>query len=254
MGYVIYALPAGLTAFLVTYLVMPYMARWGKLPDFRISGLAVYLGISAALASTMTFSDSLKGLMLGGGLLVFLGFSDRRWRLRPVLFWCGVGSAALVSVYFGYDWHTISLWGGRTLRLGEWGYLAGSVWIIVVCYTFKRIQLSMGSVAGMLLTANLLLAAVTFFFGEWSALTLTLALLGASLALIRYSRTHVGSAAESSATIYLGYLLAAALTLTFFHNPYAAKLPSAIWFVGLLVLAFLLGGILWRSHRRRNPI
>jgi UDP-GlcNAc:undecaprenyl-phosphate GlcNAc-1-phosphate transferase len=118
--YAVVLLTAGLVTFLATPVVRMVAVRWRMMaaprerdvhviPTPRGGGVAMYLGVSAAiLVATRlpvlhrTFDDSQTfGVLIAGGLICLLGVLDDRWGLDALTKLTGQIAAAGVMVLFG---------------------------------------------------------------------------------------------------------------------------------------------------------
>jgi len=121
----------GLTAAIVTYLgtgwVRVLATRWGAVayprerdvhlqPTPRMGGLAMYVGVVAAvlLASQLpaltrgfVYSSGLPAVVVAGGLIMVVGLIDDRWGLDALTKFAGQITAASVLVTMGVAWSVL---------------------------------------------------------------------------------------------------------------------------------------------------
>ena len=121
----------GLTAAIVTYLATGWVrvlaTRWGAVayprerdvhlqPTPRMGGLAMYVGVVAAvlLASQLpaltrgfVYSSGLPAVVVAGGLIMVVGLIDDRWGLDALTKFAGQITAASVLVTMGVAWSVL---------------------------------------------------------------------------------------------------------------------------------------------------
>ncbi|BBX15472.1 decaprenyl-phosphate N-acetylglucosaminephosphotransferase [Mycolicibacterium duvalii] len=121
----------GLTAAIITYLatglVRVLAMRWGAVayprerdvhlqPTPRMGGLAMYLGVVAAvlLASQLpaltrgfVYSSGMPAVVVAGGLIMLVGLIDDRWGLDALTKFAGQITAASVLVTMGVAWSVL---------------------------------------------------------------------------------------------------------------------------------------------------
>jgi UDP-GlcNAc:undecaprenyl-phosphate GlcNAc-1-phosphate transferase len=121
----------GLTAAIITYLATGFVrvlaTRWGAVafprerdvhvqPTPRMGGLAMYLGVVAAvlLASQLpaltrgfVYSSGLPAVVVAGGLIMLVGLIDDRWGLDALTKFAGQITAASVLVTMGVAWSVL---------------------------------------------------------------------------------------------------------------------------------------------------
>ena len=121
----------GLTAAIITYLATGWVRvlarRWGAVayprerdvhlqPTPRMGGLAMYVGVVAAvlLASQLpaltrgfVYSSGLPAVVVAGGLIMVVGLIDDRWGLDALTKFAGQITAASVLVTMGVAWSVL---------------------------------------------------------------------------------------------------------------------------------------------------
>ena len=135
----------GLTAAVITYLATGFVrvlaTKWGAVayprerdvhlqPTPRMGGLAMYLGVVAAvlLASQLpaltrgfVYSSGMPAVVVAGGLIMLVGLIDDRWGLDALTKFAGQITAASVLVTMGVAWSVlyIPIGGGGTIVLDQ---------------------------------------------------------------------------------------------------------------------------------------
>ena len=135
----------GLTAAVITYLATGFVrvlaTKWGAVayprerdvhlqPTPRMGGLAMYLGVVAAvlLASQLpaltrgfVYSSGMPAVVVAGGLIMLVGLIDDRWGLDALTKFAGQITAASVLVTMGVAWSVLYI------PIGGVGTIVGAV-------------------------------------------------------------------------------------------------------------------------------
>lgn len=222
-------------ALLITPLVRKWAFKWGALdrPNQRkvhhqvmprLGGLAVFIGFTTAVLLTQQLSEHIIGLLVGGGLIILLGFADDTRGLSPKVKLAGqVAAACAVAVpqYFGLRVEIL------TNPFSSEGYLALGLlisilvtvlWIVSVTNAVNLIDGLDGLAGGTVCIASLTLAAVVWIEtvqsevggsqGQFEAITLALILAAAVLGFLRYNFYPARIFLGDSGSMYLGFSVA----------------------------------------------
>ena len=145
-----------LAAAAVTYILTPLVRRFAiavgamhaarerdvhELPTPLLGGFAIYGGLAAALlvasrltglSSVFTETNMAKGLLLAGGLVVFMGFVDDRWGMGALSKLAGQVAAGVILVWSGAEIPWLPAPGGVTLILTSDQQIAVTILVVVV--------------------------------------------------------------------------------------------------------------------------
>jgi UDP-GlcNAc:undecaprenyl-phosphate/decaprenyl-phosphate GlcNAc-1-phosphate transferase len=218
-------------AWIVTYLFIPKVRTfalkvgWADLPNARrlnqepspnAGGLAIYTGVLAAIIlagclSTMVLLKvqvAILAILLGGSVLVIVGFIDDQFGGLPALFRLLVQTlAALLLVVCGIQIHIVYF--GAPID-GILSVVATVFWIVGVTNAVNLMDGIDGLAGGVsFITAMSLLAASAQFEARAAATLISAGVAGAALGFLRHnyhpSRIFMGDAGA----YFLGYVLAA---------------------------------------------
>ncbi|MBX9928448.1 MAG: undecaprenyl/decaprenyl-phosphate alpha-N-acetylglucosaminyl 1-phosphate transferase [Gemmatimonadaceae bacterium] len=193
-------------------------------PVPRLGGVAVFLSAGIALASTLAreslvgtiaipFGSMLPGLLLGCTIVFITGLVDDIRGVPPRFKLLAQTAAALTVVSYGFSPHTASLApGGTTLDVGTaFGTGIAVLWIVGVTNAFNLID-GVDGLAGSFALIGLSACVVTeLLLHDQVALTLTVALLGAVFAFLRFNQNPARIFLGDSGSMTLGFFLAVSL-------------------------------------------
>jgi UDP-GlcNAc:undecaprenyl-phosphate/decaprenyl-phosphate GlcNAc-1-phosphate transferase len=250
----------------VTYLLTPYARRFAMaigaytevrerdvhtVPTPRLGGLAMFAGMCAGMlvASRLptlqrAFDTSdIRGVLLGGGVLVLLGAADDKWGLDALTKLAGQILAAGIMVLQGVQLLYLPIPGHGALSLG--GDLGVPITILFVVVTINAINFIDGLdglAAGVVAIASLSFFAYSYelsvvhHFDRATAPTLLTAVVaGACIGFLPHNFNPAQIFMGDSGSMLLGLMLAAAtLSLTGQLDP--NSLPADDFAPGLLPL------------------
>ena len=196
----------------------PNARRLNKEPLPNAGGLAIFAGVVAALIVATTLRPILiqevqvqvLAILLGGAILVLVGFVDDQFGLPPLFRLLVQLLAALLLVAVDIRFHAAF---GTALD-PFWGMILTIVWVIGVTNAVNLMDGIDGLAGGIAFITAMSLLAVSAQNPHWAAATLVLAALGgAALGFLRHnfypSRIIMGDAGA----YFFGYVLAATALL-----------------------------------------
>ena len=196
----------------------PNARRLNKEPLPNAGGLAIFAGVVAALIVATTLRPILiqevqvqvLAILLGGAILVLVGFVDDQFGLPPLFRLLVQLLAALLLVAVDIRFHAAF---GTALD-PFWGMVLTIVWVIGVTNAVNLMDGIDGLAGGIAFITAMSLLAVSAQNPHWAAATLVLAALGgAALGFLRHnfypSRIIMGDAGA----YFFGYVLAATALL-----------------------------------------
>lgn len=229
----------GLIAFAGTFLLVPLVRKLAVALDAvdypserrinksaipRLGGLAMFGGISIAVfaeiafsyfSSDTSFSSALDGIginhfVVGGGiaLVCLVGVLDDIYRLSPGLKLLGQILAAAVIAVGGVQLSAIGNPFGPGFIYFEWASIPLTIiYLIVFANIINLIDGLDGLAAGIVAIAALALFIIAFGKGRLEATLLSITLLGASLAFLRFNRYPASIFMGDSGSLMLGMML-----------------------------------------------
>lgn len=218
-------------ALLVTPIVKKYAFKIGALdrPDRRkvhkrvmprLGGLAIYFSFIAAVLLTMDMAPQVYGLLLGGTLIIVLGFIDDTKGLSPRLKLAGqiAAAAAVAAIPFGLRVEFLTNpFSDELITLGILAIPVTVLWIVSVTNAVNLIDGLDGLAGGTVFISALTLAAVVWietakagvFPGQSEAFVLALILAAAIAGFLRYNFHPAKIFLGDSGSMFLGFSIAA---------------------------------------------
>jgi len=233
---------AGLTAFLITFVLTPWVRlisvrmglvtrtreeRWGgRHVVARLGGVAMFLGFLAAVFIWVPIKPPLLGLIAGLGLVFMLGLVDDLRRLPPYI-------KLLAQLVIG----CVVVASGVRIELIEWTWLSiplSVLWFVFCMNAFNLLDNMDGLAAGTGALAAGFCAWFAATTGLWPIACVAAILCGVSLGFLRFNFPPAKIYMGDSGSHFLGLSLAAMALLGSWHH--STQLLSVLA-VPLLVLA-----------------
>ncbi len=221
-----------LLAFGLSLLVTPLVKKWafkcGALdrPDQRkvhkrvmprLGGLAIYLSFIIAVTLTCDITRQIAGLLLGGSLIILLGFLDDTRGVSPRLKLAGQVVAALAVIPFGLEVEFLTNpFSDELITLGLLSVPVTVLWIVSVTNAVNLIDGLDGLAGGTTFIAALTLAGVVWIEisasggsqGQYDAIILAMILASAVIGFLRYNFYPAKIFLGDSGSMYLGFSVA----------------------------------------------
>jgi UDP-GlcNAc:undecaprenyl-phosphate GlcNAc-1-phosphate transferase len=226
------------SAFVLTSVVMPSvieLAKKHRLLDYpdgerrnhpypvpRIGGVALFGAATIAAVATfaidralgtpdLVFAPVLPGLVIGLAIVFTTGIVDDLRGLGPVLKFAAQTLAALALVSYGFRIDTITITGAESWSLGVFALPITVLWLVGITNAFNLID-GVDGLAGSFAVLALTVAGIVELYNHSSSvLVITLAILGAVVAFLRFNihpaRVFLGDAGSMT----LGFFLAVRL-------------------------------------------
>ncbi|OPY56447.1 MAG: putative undecaprenyl-phosphate N-acetylglucosaminyl 1-phosphate transferase [Pelotomaculum sp. PtaU1.Bin035] len=221
-----------LLAFGIALLVTPLVRKWAfrcgavdrpnkrKVHEKimpRLGGLAIYLSFVVAVIVTREVTRQVAGMMVGGSLIVLLGFIDDTRGVSPRMKLAGQIVAACAVVPFGLrvDFLT-NPFSTELIALGLLSVPVTVLWLVSVTNAVNLIDGLDGLAGGTSFIALLTLAAAVWIEtgrtggsqGQEDAIVLALVFAGAVFGFLRYNFYPARIFLGDSGSMYLGYNVA----------------------------------------------
>lgn len=216
-------------ALLVTPLVRKYAFKIGALdrPDQRkvhkgimprLGGLAIYFSFIAVALLTLDITPQFLGLLVGGTLIILLGFIDDTRGLAPLWKLAGQIAAAAAVIPFGLKVEFLTNpFSAEMITLGLLTIPVTVIWIVSVTNAVNLIDGLDGLAGGTTFISALTLAAVVWIEtavsggsrGQSDAVVLALILAASIIGFLRYNFYPAKIFLGDSGSMYLGFSMAA---------------------------------------------
>ncbi|OGD36665.1 hypothetical protein A2V94_00135 [Candidatus Atribacteria bacterium RBG_16_35_8] len=259
----------GVIAFIVSYILTPYMARVGKkqnmmdLPGHRkiheeaipnLGGIVIFFGFLLSLLFVVQIEGQIKALLIGGVIILLLGVVDDIVDLSPKHKFIIQMVPALIVIIYNSD--LINSFIVNQLKIFDLlGYLLYPIlifWIVGVTNSINLIDGLDGLACGISL-----IALVTFLIlglrQNLEALGLiSIALTGSMLAFLKFNFYPAKIFLGDSGSTFAGFMLASIGALWVLNSGNAFFM-----FIPIIVLALPIFDTLfaiWRRYRGHYPI
>ncbi len=205
-------------AFLVTTLATPRLRQTaiaiglvdspdGRLKTHRepvpyLGGVAVALGVLAALGAVYQFDHQVLATLLGGSIVLVLGLIDDLGSLGPAPKLAGQALAALTLVKAGVRLELTFLPTAIEVPLTI-------LWVMAVTNAFNLVDIMDGLSSGIGVIAAVFLGGISYLEGHVSAAFLAAALAGALLAFRRFNAHPARIYLGDTGSLFCGFLLSA---------------------------------------------
>ncbi len=262
-------LEVGVIAFIVSYILTPYMARVGKkqnmvdTPGYRkiheeaipnLGGIVIFFGFLLSLLFVIQIEGQFRALLIGGVIILLLGVVDDIANLSPKHKFVIQMIPALIMIIYNSD--LINNFIVNQLKSFDLlGYLLYPIlifWIVGVTNSINIIDGLDGLACGVSL-----IALVTFLIlglkQNLEALSLiSIALAGSMLAFLRFNFYPAKIFLGDSGSTFAGFVLAStgALWVLNSRNAFFIFIPVIILALPIFDTLFAI----WRRYRGHHPI
>ncbi|HLA38077.1 MAG TPA: MraY family glycosyltransferase [Candidatus Brocadiales bacterium] len=201
-------------------------------PTPRLGGVAVFLGFTAPLLyNADLLADKQLGILLGGALVIAIGLVDDIWGLPATIkLLLLLGITCLLSRY-GI---ILTLFHNYYLNL-----LFTLIWITGVVSAFNASDTMDGLASGLAFIAGLAYMLVAVQTCQWGWGLLACALMGSTLAFLRYNYNGANIFLGDSGSFFLGYILAAIGIMGEWSTHPIKAVIIPILILGVIILDFL---------------
>jgi len=259
----------GVIAFMVSYILTPYMARVGKkqnmmdIPGHRkiheeaipnLGGIVIFFGFLLSLLFVVQIEGEVKALLIGGVIILLLGVVDDIVDLSPKHKFIIQMVPALIVIVYNSD--LINSFIVNQLKIIDLlGYLLYPIlifWIVGVTNSINLIDGLDGLACGVSI-----IALVTFFIlglrQNLEVLSLiSIALVGSLLAFLKFNFHPAKIFLGDSGSTFAGFMLASVGALWVLNSRAALFV-----FIPVIILALPIFDTLfaiWRRYRGHHPI
>ena len=156
----------------------------------QLGGLSIFMAFAIGVSISILFdqeTDTLFGLLIGGGLGLIVGFVDDVYQLSCYRKLFGQTLAASVAVFFGFSINTIYLPWGISLELGYWATPLSVLWIVSITNAVNLMDGLDGLAAGFSIVIAIFVFIAAAIFHDLEVATAALVLVGATLGFLKYN-------------------------------------------------------------------
>jgi UDP-GlcNAc:undecaprenyl-phosphate GlcNAc-1-phosphate transferase len=262
-------LEVGVIAFMVSYILTPYMARVGKkqnmvdIPGHRkiheeaipnLGGIVIFFGFLLSLLFVIQIEGQFRALLIGGVIILLLGVIDDIANLSPKHKFVIQMIPALIVIIYNSD--LINSFIVNQLRSFDLlGYLLYPILIFWIVGITNSINLIDG-LDGLACGVSIITLMTFFILGlklNLEALNLiSIALAGSMLAFLRFNFYPAKIFLGDSGSTFAGFMLASVGALWVLNNGTAFFI-----FIPVIILALPIFDTLfaiWRRYRGHRPI
>ena len=193
-----------------------------------LGGLGIYFTflIFIFLYPSLLFLKITQGILIGGTLIITLGFLDDRMDFSPFKKIIAQFLAALVLVYFGIKTEVIYL--SPFLNL-----LITIFWVVVITNALNLLDIMDGLCGGISLIVTLTFFILALIGGNFFVAMITASLAGSLLAFLRYNFSPAKIFLGNSGSLFLGFIFSV-LAISLKYAPSGKRIAL---FTPLVILA-----------------
>ena len=185
--------------------------RMHKKPMPRFGGIAIYLGIMAALAVFALKDQGITSVMTGCTLIYMLGLIDDLKDLKPLVKLCGQIVCATVVYIMGVRIEFITnYFGPGNMAFGDVAcFIITVLWLIAITNAVNLIDGLDGLAAGIAAISALCIGYVAYIHGQYVPTLAMMAIAGAALGFLPYNFNPAKIFMGDSGSELLGFSIAA---------------------------------------------
>lgn len=220
-------LAGSLIAFIVSLAVTPIISkiafRIGAIdrPDARkvhsrvmprMGGVAIYLAVTLSVLIFGNISDQIKGLLIGGTIITFVGLVDDIKNLSPRVKLLGQIVAASILVAYGAKVLFLTNPFGSLIYLNPNGIDLGIpltiLWVVGVTNAVNLVDGLDGLAGGLASIAALTIGTIAWHEGQMQSVLPAIVLFAAIVGFLKYNFHPAKIFMGDSGSLFLGYMLA----------------------------------------------
>ena len=185
--------------------------RMHKKPMPRFGGIAIYLGIMAALVVFALKDKGITSVMTGCTLIYMLGLIDDLKDLKPLVKLCGQIVCATVVYIMGVRIEFITnYFGPGNMAFGDVAcFIITVLWLIAITNAVNLIDGLDGLAAGIAAISALCIGYVAYIHGQYVPTLAMMAIAGAALGFLPYNFNPAKIFMGDSGSELLGFSIAA---------------------------------------------
>jgi len=221
----------------------------------KLGGLSMYFAFTVGLLLYTIFTKNIQlmaGLLLGGGLVLLIGFLDDFFTIGCYRKLVGQTVAAVIAVLFGFLIDTIYLPNGVSLQLGYWSVPISVFWIISLTNAMNLLDGLDGLASGFAIVAAWFVLIGAVLYNHYEIAVTALILIAASGGFLRYNFAPAKIFMGDMGSLFLGFALAC-ISLKAFTSPQTGSHATVLIVLFLVPLADTFIAILRRISAGQHP-
>ena len=212
-------------------------------------GLAFFLSLLLLGGSRF---PHLRTILLGGLLILTLGYLDDRYDLPPGIKLLWQTGIALATAALGVRINFLTNPFGDMVTLGWIGYPLTVLWLLATMNMINLIDGLDGLAVGISLIASVSLMIIGFGLGQIPAAFLSALLIGILAGILPYNFYPARIFIGNSGAYFLGYIIGVISVLGALKLPTVLAFAVPVFALGVPVLDTLWA--IWRRWRQRRPL
>ena len=259
----------GVIAFIVSYILTPYIARVGKkqnmmdMPGHRkiheeaipnLGGIVIFFGFLLSLLFVIQIEGQFRALLIGGVIILLLGVIDDIANLSPKHKFLIQMIPALIVIIYNSDLIN-SFIVNQLKSLDLLGYLLYPIlifWIVGITNSINLIDGLDGLACGVSLIALVAFLILGLRQNLETLSLISIALAGSILAFLRFNFYPAKMFLGDSGSTFAGFMLASVGALWVLNSGNAFFILIPIIVLALPILDTLFA--IWRRYRSHHPI
>lgn len=172
-------------------------------------GVAIYLAFMLPLLFFMPANQTVKGVILGGSFMLFLGLLDDKFEFPALIKFAGQVIGALILIFYGLKIDFITNPFGGFIYLGIYAVPFTVFWIVSIINTINLIDGLDGLAAGVSIIAVMTLFVVGLQENQMIAPMLAILLAGSTAGFLPYNFNPAKIFMGDTGAMFIGYIIAA---------------------------------------------
>lgn len=203
----------------------------------RIGGLAIVIAFIFVTLVFYTQSDVIRGILVGGLIVAFVGLLDDFSNISPYTKFAGQILAALVGMLIsGVHIHQVDLLGMMKIDLGFFAYPITVIWIVGITNAINLIDGLDGLAAGISTIIFIFMGLIGYYQNDYSLMFISVAMVGGCLGFLKYNAHPAQVFLGDVGSLFLGYILSMISLLGSFKSAAVMTLALPLTILGLPIL------------------
>ncbi|MBD1221393.1 undecaprenyl/decaprenyl-phosphate alpha-N-acetylglucosaminyl 1-phosphate transferase [Virgibacillus halodenitrificans] len=260
---VILAFLTTLISLIITPIVIKYAKKLNATdkPNYRkvhkdpiptLGGLAIFMSFLIGLVILQPVSEYHLAIVIGGFIMIILGFFDDLFDLSPkVKFLTQILAASLVVFWGGLQVEFINLPFGGQIEFGILSSVITIIWIAGVTNAINFIDGLDGLAAGVSSIALMTIAVMAIIMGNVYVATMALILFFSTMGFLRYNFNPAKIFMGDTGALFLGFMISV-LALLGFKNVTIISFIIPIFILGVPISDTLIAMV--RRYINKQPL